>query len=1293
MQAEEAAPGAVDRRGLPVDEHAALRRIATLIAEGAPVAELFQALSQEVVKVLGVRAVTIDRYDHDGTTTTVGALSSGALQVGTRWPLEDGSLAAMVFETGRPARIDDYGGLAGPGATAIRSSGFLRAVAAPVMVDGVVWGMLWVGTDASEPLPAGLETRLLDFTELIAVAVSNADARDRLRRSAEQEASLRRVATLVAQGASPNELFSAVTEELARILNVLSVSLIRYELDGTSIVLASFNDPSFRVNSRWPQDGHSLNSMVLETARPARIDDYSALPGPVAEAARASGVQSGIGAPIVVDGEVWGMIAVGRRQHREVLPDFTGSYTSRMMFSTESPEGIESRLAAFTELVGTAISRAQAQDQLHHLATEQAALRRVATLVAQGADSQVVFDAVCEETCSLVGASTVNLSQFTSDGFNLTRAGWSLRDTHVLVGTRLPIAPDDTVDGMVKQSGGPARIDGYDGAASELATLVRDRGLRSSVAAPVFVGGQLWGALVASTDAGEVLPRHTEVQLASFTELIATAVSNAADPLRADRLPGADRRCRRRGAATDRAQPPRRHPAATPRTRPRNAGAAGRDPAGRPGAGRHRPGRSRARGGPAGGARALTRPPPGTPHPRRAEAVPEGPRPAVADPGRAARRRRRTAAPLHRDGRVLRRLRGDHQRDQALAGIEDHRGGDQPGERPAGVDQRQRGRRSRGRRRLRAGRSCRPGRGPRRPHCAREPRRRRDQDLGRLAAQIMSTGLVGVLMPLINDSYFTAMLAGVAEGVNEQGLKLVLCPTWHEHAREVSLLERLRHETDGTLLILPEHSSDELARILSIPYPVVVIDPLLPVDERIPAVLYGHATGAEQAMRHLLALGHRRIAAITGPPGWMAEVERLRGYKAALAAAGLEYDPALVLTADFEVEPGAEAAGRLLELPERPTAIFCFNDWMAVGAMRAAHERGLRVPGDVSVMGYGDVVWASLPHADPHHHPSAAHRHGPDGRIPPRPGTRPRARDDADRATDSSRDSGLHGTRALIQVERRGPARRRERLVEQLEVLGVEPELERARRSRERARRVDAFGIATTPSPPEHPRERDLRRRGAVLLGDLADGAGSATQRAAVDRRVRHERHAPLAAPRQQVELGLAAREVVEHLVGRDPSPPATATSSARSSASKLLTPQWRILPSAFSSRECLDGLRERVAARASAAGRGRSGRSGGARGCARRRRFVPSRLAFVGQHLADEEDLVPAPVDRVADELLGGAVAVHLGRVDQRQAELEAEPERAKLLRAGGPLLAHLPRPLAEDGNPLARGQSDRSH
>jgi signal transduction histidine kinase len=490
-------------------DQAALRRIATLVAEGAPVAELFRALAEEVVKVLGVRAVTIDRYDHDGTTTTVGALNAGALQIGTRWPIEARSLAAIVLETGRPARIDDYTPLSGPRATAIKSSGFRAAVAAPVMVDGVVWGMLWIAGDESEPLPVGVEARLPDFTELIAVAVSNAEARDRLRRLAEQEASLRRVATLVARGASPNELFTAVTEELARILNVLSVSLTRYEPDGTSVVLASFNDPSFPVSSRWAPDSHSLNTIVLETGAPARVDDYSAVPGDVAGAARESGVQSGIGAPIVVDGEIWGMIAVGRRQHREVLPEFAGTYTSRLMFSTESAGDVESRLAAFTELVATAISRAQAQDQLHQLASEHAALRRVATLVAEGADSQAVFDAVCHETCSLVGASTVNLSYFTSDGFNLTRAGWSLRNSHVRVGTRLPVAPHDTVDGMVRQNGSPARMD-------------------TSVAAPVFVDGHLWGALVASSDADQLLPPDTELQLARFTELIATAVSNAA---------------------------------------------------------------------------------------------------------------------------------------------------------------------------------------------------------------------------------------------------------------------------------------------------------------------------------------------------------------------------------------------------------------------------------------------------------------------------------------------------------------------------------------------------------------------------------------------------------------------------------------------------------------------------------------------------------------------------------------------------------------------------------------------
>src|SRR5438552_10897735 len=223
------------------------------------------------------------------------------------------------------------------------------------------------------------------------------------------------------------------------------------------------------------------------------------------------------------------------------------------------------------------------------------------------------------------------------------------------------------------------------------------------------------------------------------------------------------------------------------------------------------------------------------------------------------------------------------------------------------------------------------------------------------------TGLVGLLVPLVYPVYFSAILAGATEALQEHDLRAVLSPTGHEHDREVTLLDRLMHGlTDGALIVLPEESSDELERLVDAGYRFVVIDPLMPLDERIPSVSAAHTSGADQAMRHLLALGHRRIAQITGPRGWVATEERRRGYRAALAAAGILPDPALETEALPELDPGRAAAERLLDLPEPPTAIFAFNDNIAIGAIQAARARGLDVPEDLSVVGFDDVEHATI---------------------------------------------------------------------------------------------------------------------------------------------------------------------------------------------------------------------------------------------------------------------------------------------------------------------------------------------
>jgi len=223
------------------------------------------------------------------------------------------------------------------------------------------------------------------------------------------------------------------------------------------------------------------------------------------------------------------------------------------------------------------------------------------------------------------------------------------------------------------------------------------------------------------------------------------------------------------------------------------------------------------------------------------------------------------------------------------------------------------------------------------------------------------TRSVGVLIPYVRGGYFPEILEGIAEAVYEHDLQLVLLPTQHEHAREVSLLDRLsKGALAGAVVVLPEETTEELEHAMSDRCPFVVVDPLLPLGDRIPTVSVAHRSGVDQAMRHLLTLGHRRIAAITGPPGWQATEDRLAAYHDALDAAGIRPEPALEVASDFQVGPGLLATAALLDLAEPPTAIFAFNDSIAIGALHAARDHGLRVPEDLSVVGFDDIEPATL---------------------------------------------------------------------------------------------------------------------------------------------------------------------------------------------------------------------------------------------------------------------------------------------------------------------------------------------
>jgi signal transduction histidine kinase len=192
-------------------------------------------------------------------------------------------------------------------------------------------------------LPADTERRLADFTELVATGIADAESRAALGRLAQQQTALRRVATLVAEGVPPAEVFSALAEEVSGLLDAEAATIGRLEADGKVAVVAVSGATSDEavLGTRFEPDPDTVIAAVIKTARSTRKDDY----GSASEPARRLGIRSGVGVPIVVEGALWGIVAIG---------------TVRERF----PEDTEQRLGEFTELAATAIANAESRSEL-----------------------------------------------------------------------------------------------------------------------------------------------------------------------------------------------------------------------------------------------------------------------------------------------------------------------------------------------------------------------------------------------------------------------------------------------------------------------------------------------------------------------------------------------------------------------------------------------------------------------------------------------------------------------------------------------------------------------------------------------------------------------------------------------------------------------------------------------------------------------------------------------------------------------------------------------------------------
>jgi signal transduction histidine kinase len=441
------------------EEQAALARVATLVAHDAPPEEVFAAVAEEAGQILGVDATHLGRYEDGDAITTVGRWSTTKedTPIGTRSSLEGENVSSAVLETGHAARVDSYERASGPLAALMRELGIRSSVGVPIVVEGSLWGAMVVSSKSNRKLPPDTEARTAAFTELVATAVANTEARTEVRRLADEQAGLRHVATLVARESPASDVFQAVVEELNRLLETDGALLLRYEGDGTASFVAAVGEyrEAVDLGRRMAVDGDNVTARVFATKRPARIDDYAAtVTGEIGTRVRREGTLSAVGAPIVVEGRLWGVVVVGTRGPGHL------------------PSDTESRMTQFADLVATAISNIEARA---NLAASRARLvtaadqerRRVVRDLHDGAQQRLVHTVVTlrlaqraleagqqAEVAPLVTEAFENAERATDELRELARGilpavltEGGLRAAVEALASRMPVPVENRVDG------------------------------------------------------------------------------------------------------------------------------------------------------------------------------------------------------------------------------------------------------------------------------------------------------------------------------------------------------------------------------------------------------------------------------------------------------------------------------------------------------------------------------------------------------------------------------------------------------------------------------------------------------------------------------------------------------------------------------------------------------------------------------------------------------------------------------------------------------------------------------
>ena len=218
------------------------------------------------------------------------------------------------------------------------------------------------------------------------------------------------------------------------------------------------------------------------------------------------------------------------------------------------------------------------------------------------------------------------------------------------------------------------------------------------------------------------------------------------------------------------------------------------------------------------------------------------------------------------------------------------------------------------------------------------------------------SGVVGFVVPEISNPYFGAIADYVVDAVERHGLLVLLCSTRSQAVREASYIDLLASGAiDGMLYLGSFRSNERLAAAIRGGLPVVVIDEPIADVPGVHTVVMDDYAGGYQAASYLVALGHRRIAFVSGPAELASVQERRRGYEDALRKGGIDPAEQLMLAGHFTEQFGMSALPRLLAAPEPPTAAFVASDYIALGMLSAAETHGVRVPADLSVVGFDDI--------------------------------------------------------------------------------------------------------------------------------------------------------------------------------------------------------------------------------------------------------------------------------------------------------------------------------------------------